>query len=132
MNLHNEDQHKNSVGQTQRQEIWFPNLAFDNCVKDYNVKMDDLASLTVKINGSAQKTLNKELQEENKYDGKSNDLVYIRVYKLKFQCGFELHKYPFDKQDCFVMVSFNTFLFYLLLLLVEVTKMRLFLAIISR
>lgn len=93
------------MGPIQRQQLWIPVLAFDNCVKDYFVKMDDLASLTVKRNANSSISLNENLQEEHKFDGISNDLVYTRVYKLKFACDFELHDYPFDRQTCFIIVS---------------------------
>ena len=102
VNLHDGS---NPVGISQRNELWIPNLVFENCVKDFNVKMDNLASLTVQKRGNYKKTLNEELQEENQFLGEANDLVYDRVYKLNFFCDFELHYYPFDKQKCPVMVS---------------------------
>ena len=48
VNLQDETTKKNSVGHAQRQELWIPWLAFENCVKDYFVKLDELTSLTIK------------------------------------------------------------------------------------
>jgi len=105
INLHDTEDHKNTVGALKRQELWIPLLTFDNCVEDYFVKMDELASLTVNKFGNSSWSFSENLLEENRFDGESNDLLYERVYKLVFQCQFELHSYPFDRQTCLILVS---------------------------
>lgn len=105
INLRGAKNHKNSIPTSQRQDLWIPLLTFDNCIKDYFVKLDELASFTVKRIGNTSWSFNANLLEENKFDGESNDLIYARVYKLVFQCEFELHSYPFDKQTCLIIVS---------------------------
>ena len=49
--------------------------------------------------------LSEKLQEEERFEGDCNDLVYLRNYILDFQCDLDLHEYPFDRQSFFVTVK---------------------------
>jgi hypothetical protein len=64
------------------QQLWMPNLSFDNCVKDYFVKVDRLASFTVNKVTNGKMSLSKNLEEEERFEGDSNDLVFLRNYDL--------------------------------------------------
>jgi hypothetical protein len=107
VNLQGEGKRKNSVGQAIRKELWIPNLAFENCVKDFFVVMDELASLTVYKRTNATSSLSDKLQEEERFDGEFNDLVYLRNYILLFQCDLYLQKYPFDTQTFLITVKID-------------------------
>jgi hypothetical protein len=107
VNLQGEGKKKNSVGQAIRKELWIPNLAFENCVKDFFVVMDELASLTVHKKTNAIPFLSDKLQEGERFNGESNDLVYLRNYILLFQCDLYLQKYPFDTQTFLITVKID-------------------------
>ena len=96
-----------------RNEIWLPNLVFENSIPEVKIQNDDFSSLTVKKEGNPevqaykifpQATTNS--QESEKYSGESNPLVFARNYELKLGCEFMLHFYPFDTQTCFLKVIF--------------------------
>jgi len=98
MNLKDEDVKKNAVGQMMSQQLWIPNLSFENAVKDVIVEPDKYAALTINMKSNGTKFLSEKLQEEKRFEGQTNDLVYFRFYFLEFICDFDLHKYPFDQQ----------------------------------
>ena len=105
VNLKTNEKRKNIVGSEEKDQIWIPNLVFDNSVKDTQVKNDEFAVLQInqKSNGFLQ--VNDELQENLEYNGTLNNLRFSRSYKLSLLCDFELHYYPFDSQVCSIKVS---------------------------
>ena len=69
-NLKNASAHGNTVGQSERQQIWIPNLVFGNSVVDSYIQVDDLSSVFVKMDTLGQKKTNKDLQENEEFLGK--------------------------------------------------------------
>ena len=55
--------------------------------------------------GSSIKTPSSELNNEEKFSGANNPLVYTRFYDLTFKCRFRLENYPFDYQACSIEVN---------------------------
>jgi len=82
INLQDEKKQKNLVEQSMMQLLWMPNLAFDNCVKDVIVKVDEMASFTINKLTNGNMSLSKNLEEEERFEGDSNDLVFLRNYDL--------------------------------------------------
>ena len=96
-----------------RNEIWLPNLVFENSIPEVQIKNDDFSSLTVKKEGNPEVQNYKifpqatnDFHESEKFTGESNPLVFARNYELKLGCEFMLHFYPFDTQTCFLKVIF--------------------------
>ncbi len=46
-----------------------------------------------------------DLAENLYYYGSENPLLYNDSYELIFHCQFELKNYPFDNQQCFILVK---------------------------
>ncbi len=78
-NLKNGSAHGNTIGQSERQRIWIPNLVFGNSVVDSYIQVDDLASLFVKMDESGLKKTSKELQENEEYMGIQSNSVTNNV-----------------------------------------------------
>jgi len=110
VNLKNETGRKNIIGKRERDKIWIPHLVFDNSVKDFQIKNDDFSSLMVDQNKNATKELNIYLQEDERYNGSENNLIYSRTYQIKLMCEFEQHNYPFDHQICKIKVIIQYFI----------------------
>jgi hypothetical protein len=45
-----------------------------------------------------------DFQDNEKFEGTENPLLYARSYDLEFNCEFELLHYPFDRQTCYITV----------------------------
>jgi len=103
-NLKNNSKLENTVGQKERNKIWIPSLVFDNSQKDAYIKNDALSSLSVKLVGLPELKINSDLQENEEFSGSTNPLVYARNFELILNCEFELHYYPFDTQQCYIVV----------------------------
>ena len=105
---------KNVVGSKEKDEIWIPNIVFDNSIKELHVKNDEFAILRVNRNGTGYYSINDELQENLKYNGTTNNLIFSRNYKMNLICEFEQHNYPFDYQICPITVIYYTYFFWTL------------------
>ena len=45
-----------------------------------------------------------EVEEREIYNGSQNSLFMSQKYTHEFQCSFDLHDYPFDKQVCKLII----------------------------
>ena len=95
----------NDIEEKEENNIWIPKLIFDNTVIDVCIANDDFSSLQIMKNGPPSRNPHHELLENYLYSGDTNPLIYSRDYDLKFTCEFELHYFPFDHQNCYIMVS---------------------------
>ena len=110
-NLRQTGKSQSNVGDDERKEIWIPNLIFENSVKEKRVKSDEFSTLTVLQNGTGFIETNEYLQENVKYKGSENFLIYTRTYLIDLSCEFEQHSYPFDSQTCSIQVIiFNKYM----------------------
>ena len=110
-NLRKTGQFQSNVGEEERNKIWIPNLIFDNSVKEKLIEIDKFSVLTVLQNGTGLLETNEYLQENVKYKGSENFLIYTRTYLIDLSCEFEQHSYPFDSQTCSIQVIiFNKYM----------------------
>jgi hypothetical protein len=110
-NLRQTGKSQSNVGDDERKEIWIPNLIFENSVKEKRVKSDEFSTLTVLQNGTGFIETNEYLQENVKFEGSENFLIYTRTYLIDLSCEFEQHSYPFDSQTCSIQVIiFNKYM----------------------
>ncbi len=104
-NLKEENDGENNLGEDMWNVIWIPRLVFSNSLLEIRISNDDFSSLEVLRLGSPHLNSPSELHKNEIFDGAENPLVYTRVYALVLQCNFELKWYPFDYQECFILVS---------------------------
>jgi hypothetical protein len=97
------------VGSEEKDQIWIPNIVFDNGIKESHIKNDEFAILKIIQNGTGSYSMNNELQENVEYNGTANKLSFFRNYKMLLICEFEQYNYPFDYQTCPITVIFITF-----------------------
>jgi hypothetical protein len=100
----------NTIGETGKSIVWFPNLIFDNSPTGFYIKNDPLSSLSVKSNGMPVSKFDFQFQEFEEFQGISNPLLFKSNYELKLGCDFDLHLYPFDHQKCFITVNMYFYL----------------------
>ena len=86
-------------------QIWIPQLIFTNSLNYETLYIDQRSSITIlRIADPYQPPLD-EIQENYLYTGLDNPLLYNDTYDLTFHCDFDLTKYPFDTQKCFIKVN---------------------------
>ena len=68
------------------------------------MKNDPYSSVQVQLFGKGLNDINEFLQENEKFNGSENALVYSRMYKMTLLCNFILGKFPFDTQTCYIKV----------------------------
>ena len=61
--------------------------------------------MQVQQSGTAFVEIDDFLQENEKFNGTDNALIYSRTYKMTLLCNFLLEKFPFDTQICYIVVS---------------------------
>lgn len=103
MNLKN-DSNINRLDPDDRENIWIPNLVFENNADDAYIKNDALSSINVKMEGEPELKQTLDLLENEEFKGMFNPLIFARTYEMKLGCDFELHYYPFDTQKCYIVV----------------------------
>ena len=96
---------QSNVGDDEINKIWIPNLIFDNSVKEKLVENAEFSTLTIFQNVSGLQETNEHLQENVKYKGSENFLIYTRTYLMDLGCEFEQHSYPFVTQTCSIQVK---------------------------
>ncbi len=96
----------NSVSQQEQENVWIPKIVFINCLNDVITKNDDFSSLLIERKGTAKPNSMEQLMENQIYSGNTNPFIYQRVFELRFGCGFDLTRYPFDYQTCSINVMF--------------------------
>ena len=104
-NLRSTGNLQNNVGVEEKDQIWIPKLIFDNSAEENLVEIDHFSSLTVQQSSIGIRLLNEVLQENIKFKGSENYLIYSRTYKMDMVCEFEQQKFPFDTQICSIKVG---------------------------
>ena len=98
-----DDDDRNILADEERQLIWFPKIIFANNGEALRMVLDDKASIIVKREGEARPNELTALNAAELFKGQENPFHYSRTYSTKFECDFNLRYYPFDTQEC-VMV----------------------------
>ena len=104
-NLKSFKENYNYIAKNDLETIWLPRIIFSNSVKQDFLKFDDISSVIVQRKGLPIPNTAEEIHKDETFDGLTNPIVYTRAYDLKFSCDFDLRKYPFDYQNCFIDVS---------------------------
>ena len=85
-------------------KIWIPNLIFSNSLTCETIYIDQSSSLTIERKTDPYLPPIDGFKENYLYSGSENPLLYNDTYELTFHCDFDLIKYPFDTQHCFIKV----------------------------
>ena len=102
-----EDQDLNILSDEQKKRIWFPKILIGNSEENIvEIPNDSQSKLSVSKTGSLTMSSTENLQESALYDGRENNIIYIRQFREKLKCIFDLSFFPFDTQTC--SISFNT------------------------
>jgi len=96
----------NILTEDERPEIWIPEVIFDNNDKSERMVLDENTLLIVnKIEEEGFPSSQRELDAAEIFLGELNPLLYRRTYSTKFDCSFNLRSYPFDTQECAMILK---------------------------
>ncbi|MPC12425.1 Glycine receptor subunit alpha-2 [Portunus trituberculatus] len=93
-----EDMHANKLSGSEVDTIWHPKLEFPN-VKDGVIKSIKQNFFVDKKNSSLPKTV---------YEGAAARVIKQQHYSGSFVCAFDVFYYPFDVQQCSVLVQLSS------------------------
>ena len=99
------DQSLNFLNPQERHSIWFPIIYFENTENKVEVPNDEKSKLLVKRNSEIPDVNEKELIKRAYFQGAKNPLIYSREFHLKLKCDFKLRYFPFDKQECYIIIN---------------------------
>ena len=98
------DKNLNTFTETQKDKIWIPELVFHNTHSKSKTLMDKEAFVTIKQSGKYAQSEKRELQNAYIYKGSENPLIIARVYDIRFLCDFNMRVFPFDTQNCSIVM----------------------------
>ena len=80
--------------------LWLPYVVYDNTDMKDAVQLEDGLKTTVVIarEGSFTEGNLQEIDEIEIFRGGENALTMQQTYTKRFQCQYQLHRYPFDTQ----------------------------------
>ena len=84
------------------EQLWLPEVIFENTDQKEStrlgVKWEWKTSIIVVREGNSTQTGMDEVNEAEIFSGLENSLSMQQKYTKKFQCAFQLARYPFDTQ----------------------------------
>ena len=95
----------NVLANEERSEIWIPNIIFGNNDENQRFVLDEKVSLVVRREENGTANDYTDLDAAETFLGSENPLIYTRTYSTKFECNFDLRRYPFDAQECFMELA---------------------------
>lgn len=104
INLNN-DFSFNRVKQEYVNNIWTPKVDFTNTEGNHITQLDDQATMMVTREGESilgDYTLPEEVEL---FEGKHSPIHLDRKYSITFQCQFSLKRFPFDEQECSMVLT---------------------------
>ena len=89
-------------------QLWLPYVIYDNTDMKEVVQLEDGTKTTVTVSreGGFTRSGLEVTDEIEIFEGGENKLTMNQTYSKKFQCEYQLHRYPFD-----IQVTFNSHLF---------------------
>ena len=88
-------------------QLWLPYVIYDNTDMKEVVQLEDGTKTTVTVSreGGFTRSGLEVTDEIEIFEGGENKLTMNQTYSKKFQCEYQLHRYPFD-----IQVTFNSYL----------------------
>ena len=108
----NNDSHLNRLDIGLQDKIWKPVLTFTNTKESIatNMKSEHSHNIMIQVQrqgGKELKSLTNQLHNFLSFEGHSNTLLMQREFALDFICDFQLAWYPFDQQNCQILVELS-------------------------
>ncbi len=100
----------NIVSEKLFKQVWLPVLVFDNSNVAQKTKADSSAKLMIARLGQPGPEKLSEVHENLLYPGKDNPLVLARSYIVTLSCTFQLTMFPFDSQQCSMVLRIPSYL----------------------
>ncbi|XP_037781088.1 glutamate-gated chloride channel alpha-like [Penaeus monodon] len=95
----------NTVSLKQVEGLWRPRLGFINTDDIQNTAVDaDAVTMIIKLDQSFAPDLSNPYEVEI-YRGDTNPVSTIRKYSTVYTCNFDLVLYPFDIQNCYMVLQ---------------------------
>ena len=88
-----------------RDKIWLPPLYFSNTIGKKPLSTDGGFVVKVLKQGESKENDVSVLNEGYESDGDQNDLELTSHYDYVFHCTFALSKFPFDTQNCSMILK---------------------------
>ena len=84
-------------------QLWLPYVIYDNTDMKEVVQLEDGTKTTVTVSreGGFTRSGLEVADEIEVFEGGENKLTMNQTYSKKFQCEYQLHRYPFDIQVTF-------------------------------
>ena len=86
--------------------LWIPTVKFNNTESKITSKNDKKSRITIEKNGHHTLADVNENTNYFKYKGSENRLSISRIYDVNFLCEYDFSWYPFDKQHCYINITF--------------------------
>ena len=90
---------------SENQAIWVPQLIFENTNVKPRTRADDLTSIKVKKLGQFVPSDISETQNTQYFSGSENQIQMSRFYNEIFLCDYKMAWYPFDVQQCHMIMA---------------------------
>ncbi|XP_037783903.1 uncharacterized protein LOC119580071 [Penaeus monodon] len=101
----NKDYTLNRVPYNIMRKLWVPTVDFTNTHSNHITHADEEATMMVLMSGEPTMGGDTQPQEVEVYSGWDNPLTIRRKYSETFQCEFDLSMYPFDHQECHLVLT---------------------------
>ena len=103
MNLKN-DENLNTLTDELRGKIWIPQLLYHNTQSKLKTLNDEEAFVTIERKGDFMRSDQSKLQNTYIFEGGENPLTIARIYDIEFICEFNMRVFPFDTQNCSIIL----------------------------
>ncbi len=98
------DKDLNTLTQEFRNRIWIPEVVFYNTQKKLKSQNDEDAFATITRQGRYQGSPRSQLENALFFKGAENPITISRVYDSEFLCDFNMAMFPFDTQQCSIIL----------------------------
>ena len=87
----------NALSDNDIQLLWLPVVIYDNTDQKESTKLGEWSTrVTVAREGDLTRSEEDVMDEIEIFKGDENKLTMNQTYTKKFQCQYQLHRYPFD------------------------------------
>ena len=94
------DANLNTLTEVEKADVWKPVLLFQNTKHKLTTVTDDDVLATVARQGSFTVSGIEDPVHASFFTGQENPLTFSRTYNIPFTCQFDLAWFPFDSQEC--------------------------------
>ena len=99
----------NSPSSDEAEQLWIPNIIFDNTKDNDVITFDTLAKFTISREGTLIPSDETVVDEINVFNGFENKITYDRIFTKEVKCIYQLQLYPFDTQQCTINLEVGNY-----------------------